>query len=100
MVENRSKYDFYEKVHVATSNPDAQEVNGELAAVLGKAQNDIGQWCYAVFIYSTRECWSLREEELLATGEFDRRETFYDGASVRIGVDDIGSGFPSGDGDA
>jgi hypothetical protein len=88
------KYEFYEKVQLATSDPTAREINGELGAVLGRTQSESGLWSYAVLIYRTRVCWSLQEEELLPTGEFDERESFFDGASVRIRVDETGSGNP------
>ena len=56
-----------------------QEVLGEIGAVLGKAQNEAGQWSYAVSVYRDGICWSMNEDELEAVGEFDKRETFYSG---------------------
>jgi hypothetical protein len=93
MDTHQPKYEFYEKVHVATSDPKAQEINGELGAILGRAANERGEWSYSVYIYRLCISWSFREDELIPTGEFDQRETFFDGTSVRIRVDETGQGI-------
>ena len=88
----QSKFKFYEKVRISSTAPGKSKVNGELGAVLGIAQGDDGKWSYAVSIYSTGICWSCWEDELVTTGEFDRRETFYSGESVQVAVDKKGRG--------
>jgi hypothetical protein len=69
---------------VTTTNPSLAEIDGELAAVLGRACGEDGRWGYAVSIYRTGVCWCCMEEDLRSIGEFDRRETFYDGPSVHV----------------
>jgi len=92
MTSSESKFKFYEKVRISSTAPAKAKVNGELGAILGMAQGDDGKWSYAVSVYSTGTCWSCWENELVPTGEFDRRETFYTGDSVQVAVDKKGRG--------
>ena len=78
------RFDFFEKVVVVTDDPAKADVAGLAGAVLGRARDVGGVWSYAVSIYDSGVCWSLRETELSPTGEFDRPESFFDGSSVRI----------------
>lgn len=85
MAQRATLFEFYEKVCISSTDEELAEINGQLAAVLGKSVEDDGTLVgYAVHIYSTGECWSVKERDLIATGEFDRRETFYSGASTRV----------------
>src|SRR5262249_32248557 len=67
----------YERVRVTTADPVKAAIVGKLGAVLGKARGDDGRRSYAVFVYDDQVVWSCWEDELVATGEFDRRESFY-----------------------
>ncbi len=88
MAQRATRFEFYEKVRISSDDDELAEVNGQLAAVLGKSVEDDGSLVgYAVHIYATGECWSVNERDLAATGEFDRRETFYSGASIRVDED-------------
>jgi hypothetical protein len=79
------RFDFYEKVIIiTTTDPALSEINGELGAVLGRAYGEDGRWSYAVSIYRTGRCWSCMEDDLRATGTFDRSETFFTGSSLRV----------------
>ena len=82
MAEDR--FDFYEQVRVTTSDSAKRAIDGKLGAVLGKAQGEDGRWSYAVFVYDERVVWSCMEDELTPTGEFDRKESFYSGESIRV----------------
>lgn len=82
-----ARYAFYEKVRIISDKPPLAEFNGRLAAVLGKAQDDEGHWSYAVHIYGETYSWSCNEGDLEPTGEFDCRETFYSGESIRVSKD-------------
>ena len=86
------KFEFYEKVKVCSDDPQKSEVRGELGAIVGRVQRESGDWYYAVHVYKTSEGWDFYESELEATGEFDVRETFYDGETVRVAVDERGHG--------
>lgn len=77
-------FDFYQKVVVATTNPSLSEINGELAAVLGRVSAENGRWSYTVCIYRTGCCWSCMEDDLITTGMLDQRETFFLGSLVRV----------------
>ena len=79
-----ARFDFYEKVTVASTNPSKAEITGRLGAVLGRVCDDNGQWSYTIGLYDDVACWFCREDELRPTGEFDRRESFFDGSSIRV----------------
>ena len=66
------------------ARPRKASIDGKLGAVLGKAQGDDERWSYGVFVYDEREVWSCWEDELVPTGEFDRRESVYGGESIRV----------------
>src|SRR5947209_7059316 len=89
MSEGTPRFDFYEKVVVCAPG---KPVHGKMGAITGRAQNDDGTWGYAVHIYEGEAGWYLLEAELLATGEFDVRESFYDGTSIEVRVDSEGRG--------
>ena len=91
------KYEFYERVRVTSDKPELVEINGEVGAVLGMAEDGL-QTFYAVFIYRDEECWHVEEKSLRATGEFDERENFYDGSRLRVSVDEGGAGRILGEG--
>ena len=86
------KYEFYEKVIVETKDSAKSAINNELGAVLGRAQNDDGIWGYAIHIYRDSEVWDVPESELKTTGEFDTKESFYNGESIKVTVDKNGQG--------
>jgi hypothetical protein len=86
------RYAFYEKVRVTSQASDKARVNGQMGAVLGRAQTENGTWYYTVHIYSTVTSWCFFEHELSPTGEQASREEFYDGSSVRVKVDEEGRG--------
>ena len=96
-MSSTSRFGFYEKVRVRSRGSTHGPVGDEVGAVLGKAQGDDGCWSYAVYIYRLETCWSLDEGELEPTGEFDSRETFYDGSSIRVQVDEAGRGLLAGE---
>jgi hypothetical protein len=79
-----ARFDFYEKVIVASADPSKAEITGRLGAVLGRVCDDNGRWSYAIGLYDGGACWFCWEDELRPTGEFDRRESFYDGSSIRV----------------
>ena len=89
---SRPKFEFYEKVRIISPSTQTAEVFGEIAAVLGRAANEEGKYFYTVFVYRDQICWQFREEELEGTGEFDTRESFYSGESVRVNVDEKARG--------
>ena len=92
MASNGPRFSFYEKVTVRTDDPAKEDIDGALAAILGQAQRESGDWYYAVHIYRTGMCRYCYEHELSPTGEYDKRETFYDGTSISVRVDEQGKG--------
>jgi hypothetical protein len=90
--------DFCEKVIVTTSNPSLSEIDGELAAVLGRACGEDGRWSYAVSIYRTGVCSCCMEDDLRSIVDFDRHATFYDGTSIRVSQRGEVTGWTTRDG--
>lgn len=79
-----AKFDFYEMVRIFPAEPRESEINGELGAIVGRAQDDDGIWSYAVYIYRDKECWSVDEADIHSTGEFDSPDSFKSGTSIRV----------------
>jgi hypothetical protein len=83
-------YEYYEVVRVRTTPATTdKDIAGLEGAVLGKAVEDDGEIVsYAVAIYERDGiCWSVAPSDLEATGRHDRRESFYDGTSIRVSED-------------
>ena len=79
------RFKLYEKVKVRSNEPSLAPVNGELGAVLGRSiQSDSTIAIYTIHIYSSEECWMVNEKDLESTGNFDVRESFYSGESIRV----------------
>ncbi|MGH3695389.1 MAG: Imm31 family immunity protein [Pseudonocardiaceae bacterium] len=88
-----AKYEFYEVVRLEPRERSLERLRGQDGAVVGRAEDDLGNWTYGVHVYKLNEVWSFQEEDLRPTGRMDRRETFYDSTSVRVAVDpDTGEG--------
>ncbi len=88
-----AKFDFYEKVIINSENPNLKKINGELCAVIGKVfWTEKNKWLYSIHLYNSDEGWDVSEEDLVSTGEFDKRESFYSGESIRVKVNEKGEG--------
>jgi hypothetical protein len=91
-VEMEPKFTFYEKVVVRSDKSSLEEINGKLGAILGIGEDEGNGISYAVQIYDEDVGWSVMESDLESTGQFDSRDTFYEGDSVKVIVDDKGNG--------
>jgi Immunity protein 31 len=83
-VATEARFNFYEKVVIKSTDPAKAEINGRIGAVLGRVCGDDGIWSYAISMYYSGICWYCWDDELQATGESDRYESFFDGSSVRV----------------
>ena len=81
------RFASYEKVLVTTRDAKLADVNGLLAAVLGRAQNDDGSWGYAVHVYDHEITYSVAESDLTSTGEHGVRSDFCSGGSISVSRD-------------
>ena len=81
------KYEFYEVVRIEPKEHNLEHLRGQEGAILGMAEDDHGNWSYAVHLYGPREVWNLAEPNLVPTGRMDSRENFYDSASIHVEVD-------------
>jgi hypothetical protein len=89
----KPKLNFYDQVKIQSSNPANSALNGEIGVVLGMSPlPDAGGWTYAISIDSKKHAYMFDESELVATGVRFERSDFYDGASVRVRVDERGRG--------
>lgn len=91
-----SKFDFYENVIIKCCEKKYQYLNGKKGSVLGKSADDKKNWYYFVSI-ENGESFSFKEEELESLGTFAKREDFYSGESIRVGVNKKGEGYIIGD---
>lgn len=90
------KFDFFERVKIANPLTDKKKranLKDSLGTVLGKAQDNNGKWVYGVSIDNEVSSWSCEEEELLSLGKFAKREDYYSGESIRVGVTKDGEGY-------
>lgn len=84
MGEPRPKrFDFHEIVLVNyTELPPSSR-----GCVLGLSEDEEGVYGYAVWVYAEEEVWMFEEEDIQSTGEFAKREDFYDGATLHVSQD-------------
>jgi hypothetical protein len=87
------RFKFYEVVRVSSGDPELDEINGEVGAILGRAELPGGGFEYGVFVYRDEICWTVAEADLVTTGVVKSRESFYDGSSIRVRVDVKGKGW-------
>ena len=97
------KFSFFEKVKIiASSSPKTKHLIGRIGVILVKtpiAEDENGEPDFSdVIDYGVRiegeNYWqSFLPDELESTGEIGKREDYYSGASIRVGVDDKGRGF-------
>ena len=71
---------------VESTRPELREIVGERGVVMGMAE-EAGQWSYSVSIESRGVSCSVRASDIKSTGQFRRREEFYDGSSIRVSKD-------------
>ena len=91
-----SKFDFFERVKIInplTYKKKQANLKNALGTVLGKSQDDNGKWYYGVSIDNEVSSWSCEEEELESLGNFVKREDYYSGESVCVGVTKDGKGY-------
>ena len=81
-----SLFRFYEVVRIASDNHRYKQINGLSGYISGMAQNDDGNWIYAVFIFETERVWSLAEPDLVSNGTFVKKEDFETEERVNITV--------------
>jgi hypothetical protein len=84
---NEARFQYYEIVRIREGLPGKQELGGLEGAILGMSQEANGSWGYAVSLYSDGYTYHVTDCEIEPTGRMDRRESFYDGTSVRVSVD-------------
>lgn len=78
------RFAFYERVEVRSSDPKKTEINERLGVVVGKAQDDAGNWWYGVLVYHLKCVWYCSEAELVSTGEFDSPEEHAPVRALRV----------------
>jgi hypothetical protein len=86
------RFDFYERVRFTATAGMVRKLKSRTGYVLGRSVDDSGAWGYAVLIEGKDETWNFGEDQLSSTGEFAKREDFYDGSSVRVRVEKNGAG--------
>ena len=95
----KNKYNFYEIVKIIGNKKSLENILGKTGVILGMSKNNDGTWGYAVDVYlndiedkENSEGWDINEHYLQPTGQFMKREDFYDGSTAKVVVDDKGRG--------
>ena len=89
-----SKFDFFERVKIVNPlNSNKLKFKEKLAVIFGKSQDDKGLWYYQVKVENFDEGWYFLENELESLGTFSKRENYYSGESIRVGVTKDGEGY-------
>jgi len=89
-----AKFDFFERVKIVNPlNSQKKQFKGKNAVIFGQSQDDIGKWYYQVKIDDHDEGWYFSESELESLGTFAKREDYYSGESIRVGVTKEGEGY-------
>ena len=93
----KAKFDFYERVTIVNPLTDKKKkakLENACGTVMGKAQNDDGSWGYGVSVDKDNNLmWRCSENELESLGTFAKREDYYSGESIRVGVTKDGEGY-------
>ncbi|WP_194777290.1 Imm31 family immunity protein [Pararhodonellum marinum] len=81
-------FDFYEIV-VIKSNvlTRKHKISGMRSCILGKASDNYENWFYTVWLFENEKSWDLPSTCLEKTGDFMKREDFYDGTIIKVKVD-------------
>ena len=87
-----AKFNFYERVKILCKNALFYYLNNTTGTVLGRVAGNHG-WYYSVAIDYNKECMSFYEDELESLGTFAKREDYYSGESIRVGVTEKGEGY-------
>lgn len=81
-----AKFEFLEVVTASVDRVEITEVDGMEGTILGMAENDDGEWGYAVHFDAMGITYYLMEDEMLHTGKYRKQEEFYDGSAARVRV--------------
>lgn len=92
---DNSKFDHFEKVKILPKSNKTQRLIGTSGIVLGKVEDpNTGTWYYSVSCDSDKGYVKhFYEYELESLGTFVKREDYYSGDSVTVGVTKDGKGY-------
>lgn len=89
-----AKFNFFERVKIFPKSKVAQHLYNTLGTVLGRSQNPKNNlWGYAISCDNEEDGWDFQEDELESLGTFAKREDYYSGESIRVGVTKEGKGY-------
>ena len=93
-----SKFNFYERVKIHPKNPymisKKKKFTNSCGTILAKGLESDGKWGYDVSVdYDNGQVWGFQEDELESLGTFAKRENYYSGESIRVGVNKKGEGY-------
>ncbi len=71
----KNKFTFYEVVVINSQEKKHKKINAKEGVIMGMAQNDDGEWGYAVNVQD--DGWDINEKYLESTGKVLKREDFY-----------------------
>lgn len=89
-----AKFKFFERVKIANPAGNNHKVlKNAKAVVFGKSEDENGTWYYRLKVDNHMEAEYLKEDELESLGTFAKRENYYSGESIRVGVTKDGEGY-------
>lgn len=77
-----AKFKFYELVKMISKSPRLKKVWEKTGIVLGRSQDEKGNWYYAVSFEGIT--WSLSETDIESTGKMSSEKEIYSGKSVSV----------------
>lgn len=93
-----AKFDFFERVTIYPKDRymlnKKKKFTNSVGTVLAKGLEANGEWAYDVSIdEDDGKVWGFKENELESLGTFAKREDYYSGESIRVGVTKEGEGY-------
>lgn len=80
----KPKFEFYEIVRITKADGNASPLAGREGVVLGRVEDENGNWFYTLDVSGSQSTWSFHEYALATTGKHAKRADYYSGKSVRV----------------
>ena len=73
------KFKYLEKVLIKADNSEYSEVNDKQGVIIGLPDSNDNDKNYTIYFTMTDDnCWTVPEQYLISTGEFEKEENIYE----------------------
>lgn len=86
------KLDFFEIVKINTTRNKEKKLNDMEGVVLAIGEENGEIDGYDVYVFQKEATYGFYPDELVSTGKKIKKEDFYDGTSIKVKVNEDGSG--------